>query len=117
MLRVSGLAFAFIVFSLPAAAAGDTCLQPMPSTLKIDGATATESQITAASKEFETYQNQSNEYLQCLTEYEASLGKKITSEQKSSITAKYNAAVDDQKATADALNKQISAYCKGHPCE
>ncbi len=117
MLRVSVLAFAFVALSLPAAAAGDTCLQPMPSTLKIDGATATVDQIKAASDEFTVYQNQSNEYLQCLTKYEASLGKKITSEQKSSITAKYNAAVDDQKATADALNKQIEAYCKGHPCE
>jgi hypothetical protein len=113
---VAALIVSVSVVTLPASAQeANPCTKPTPPTLTVDGATATQQEIEAAVRDFHTFSKSSNEFLQCLDEYERKLGKRKTPEQESSIIAQYNEAVDEQKAAGDALNAQINSYNAVNP--
>jgi hypothetical protein len=92
------------------------CTYPTAPARIPDGATATLQEMVDAQKAVKQFDQQINEYTNCIKLEEAAQlkGDKLTDDQKKAIqaqqAAKNNAAVDADQALADRLNEQIRVY-------
>jgi hypothetical protein len=75
-----------------------------------DGATASEEAMGRAGAEVRAFVAEIQGALECLTEVEKSLGNAITDEQQAELVGRYNGAVDQMNAVANAYNAAVRAY-------
>ena len=93
----------------PAALAVEGCVRPEAPRVP-DGATATEDELAAAGNAVRAFIDQSQTYLACLEEKEASYGDDITASQQALINAIYNAGVAAMQAAADDYNSAVRLH-------
>jgi hypothetical protein len=104
------------VLALAAVPVHAACTYPKAPSAIPDGATATLADMVAAQKSVKEFDQEINEYTNCIKlEEDAQLkGDKLTDDQKKAIQAqqamKNNAAVDADQALADRLNEQIRIF-------
>ena len=82
-----------------------------------DGATATMDQLLQAQADVKTYVAAMETYLACLTEELETAGDDAPAEFKSLMTTRYNTAVSEMEAVAQAFNDQVRAYRAANPSE
>lgn len=75
-----------------------------------DGAEAAEDALAEASGEVRAFVAETQEYLACLEEHEASFGEEITEEVQAEIVATYNAAVEVMQEVAENFNEQVRRF-------
>jgi opacity protein-like surface antigen len=110
-------AAAIAAAALAPAAYADCSYPPAPSHLP-DGSTATLSEMLAAQKVVQSYNEQMTAYLSCIKlerdSRVAQAGDKLTKQQKQELEAieiqKNNAAVDQLHSVADQFNAQVKIF-------
>lgn len=85
------------------------CRAPDPPPIP-DGNTASEPQLEAAQTRLKSYLADGDEYLNCLTKAEESLGSTIMPEQKAVLVGAYNSMVDSMQASGTMFNDAVKAF-------
>ena len=118
-----GIASLFVV-AMAAPALADSCSDPIPPEVTVNGSTATMQQMSDAIKDFKNFQAASDDYQNCLLadlkqQEQAAANAKDPKPLDPSIAAGVNAKIaanqsEKQKVGAE-LNAQIIAYKTAHP--
>lgn len=84
-----------------------------PESVKVpDGATSTTEQMVDGQTRIKQFMAEMEEYLDCLDQEEADLGREPTEEELQMHNQRHNAAVDEMEAVAAEFNEQVRAYKK-----
>lgn len=82
-----------------------------------DGSTATMDQLLQAQADVKAYVASMEAYLACLNQELETAGDDAPAEFKSLMTTRYNTAVSEMEAVAQAFNDQVRAYRAANPSE
>lgn len=82
-----------------------------------DGAVATTTQMRDANVAVREYINSGQSQLECLDQLQTAHADSLTEEQRATITAAYNAGVDQLNAVAGAYNNAVRTYKARNPAE
>jgi hypothetical protein len=87
----------------------EQCTQPEAPTVP-DGNTAEESVLAEAGAEVRQFVSDTQSFLACLEQKEASYGEEITDAEQAVVNAIYNNSVEAMQAAADAYNEAVRAF-------
>ena len=71
------------------------------------GDNVTESALTEVQGEVQSYVDEGNAYLECLSEQEAELGEDATDNERALIASMHNQVVEEMQAVADEFNAAV----------
>jgi len=117
---------ALFVAAMAAPALADSCSDPIPPAVAVDGRTATVQQMNDAIKDFKNFEAASDDYQSCLLadlkqQQEAAAKAKDPKPLDPSIAAGVNAKIaanqSEKEKVGTELNAQIIAYKTAHPAK
>ena len=115
---------ALFVAAMAAPALADSCSDPIPPAVSVDGRTATVQQMNDAIKDFKAFQAASDDYQACLladlkqqeqTAAKAKDPKPLDPSITAGVNAKIAANQTEKQKVGEELNAQIIAYKTAHP--
>ena len=119
MLRfVSALAFAALMI-VPAHATeiadlSSRCSSQPMGTLQVDGATATEAQMTAVHDEVQSFVDVAQDYISCVSLYSETDTKNLKPQDKQKLLAIIAQVADEKEDVGCGFQKQLDAYNRKH---